>query len=59
MTEHESLIESRAAIWIHGYPAKSWEQVVKYLDGDPHERSKVAVLVDGRFYDLILGEDGE
>lgn len=43
-----------AEIWIHGFPAKSWEQVVEYATGDAHDRSKLQVLVDGKFKDLVL-----
>jgi hypothetical protein len=56
-TRSAAEIPERAAIWIHGFPAKSWNQVVQYLDGDAHDQSKVQVLVGGKFYSLVLGED--
>lgn len=36
----------KVSIWVHGAPARSLEQVVSYLTGDDHDRSKVQVHVD-------------
>ena len=44
----------QAEIWIHGFPARDWATVAKYALGDDHARSKMQVLIDGRFYDLVL-----
>lgn len=46
-----------AIVYVHGYPARDWEQVVEHLNGDAHAQSKVQVMVDGKFFDLRLGAD--
>lgn len=45
----------QAEIWVHGAPARSWEQVAEYVNGDAHARSKLQILVGGRFYPVKIG----
>lgn len=47
MSEHAS-----AEVWIHGARARSWDQVIEYLSGDAHDRSKVQIYVNGRFFSI-------
>ena len=42
--------------WVHGAPARSFEQVASYLTGDAHDRSKVQVVVNGEFHDVKVPE---
>jgi hypothetical protein len=46
-----------AVVFLHGAQARSWEQVITYLRGDAHDRSKVQVLVNGGFHSLVLAEE--
>ena len=54
--ESISWLNTNAEIWVHGFPARDWEQVVQYINGDAHDRSKLQVLVDGKFYPLIVDQ---
>lgn len=45
---------SDAIVYVHGVPAKSWEQISSYANGDAHAQSKIQVFVNGRFYDVKL-----
>jgi len=49
-------MSEKAVFWIHGFPARDMEQVAEYLSGDAHDQSKVQVLVDGKFYDVVTEE---
>lgn len=44
-------------IWLHGQPARTLEEVIKYLSGDAHDRSKVQFFDGKEFHDLILRKD--
>ena len=46
------------ALWVHGLPARSYEQVADYLNGDAHDRSKVQVMVGGVLRDVFVAEKG-
>jgi hypothetical protein len=40
--------------WVHGSPARSFEQVAEYLTGDAHDRSKVQVYDGKHFHSVIV-----
>lgn len=48
--------EPDGTVFIHGSLARDWAQVAEYLSGDAHDRSKVQVLVNGRFYPVVIRE---
>lgn len=43
-------------VWVHGAPARSLKQVVDYLSGDAHDRSKVEFFDGYKFRPLEVGE---
>lgn len=47
----------KAVLIVHGSVASSWKQVAGFLTGDAHDRSKVQVLVDGKFYDVSIDSE--
>ncbi|MGZ4745702.1 MAG: hypothetical protein ACXVYY_01330 [Oryzihumus sp.] len=46
--------EKDGTLWVHGLPARSYEQVAAYLTGNAHDQSKVQVYVGGQFYDVVI-----
>jgi hypothetical protein len=49
---YEEFELSGAAFWVHGAPARDFDQVLEYLKGDVHDQSKVQIVIDGHFYGL-------
>jgi hypothetical protein len=38
--------KQKVEVWLHGSPARSLEQIMWYLSGDAHDRSKVQIFVN-------------
>jgi predicted ATPase with chaperone activity len=45
-------------VYVHGARASNLKQVIDFLSGDAHDRSKVQIYANGRFWDFedVVGQ---